>query len=93
MYHSINIKLCVCRLVLCVEIIFLHLYNTLLIVRHSFVTTQFIRSLRYIITKFCCVSLSVCAVNKDEFEMDNLNVLSFEYVSVSNTFVSELCEE
>jgi hypothetical protein len=31
-------------------------------------------------------------MGKDEFEIDNLNVLSFEDVSVSNTFVSELCE-
>jgi len=32
-------------------------------------------------------------MNKDEFEMDGLNVLSFEGVSVWNTFVSELCKQ
>jgi len=30
-------------------------------------------------------------MNKDEFEIDNLNVLSCEDVSVLNAFVSELC--
>jgi hypothetical protein len=32
-------------------------------------------------------------MNKDEFEIDNFNVLSFEDVSVLNTFVNELCEQ
>jgi hypothetical protein len=32
-------------------------------------------------------------MNKDEFETDDFNVLSFEDVSVLNAFVSELCEQ